>query len=136
MTTKPELRVGSHLLPGLAAVALFVVIAAAIVQASFGDPQGFAPDAPITASIGYAMFNLDMGAVPSEGFLVAFEIIDAVLVAALAAAVMLARREEGGDVVALLADGGRQVRDQLGGGESEEPRSSTGRPQADEGGDR
>ncbi len=104
---------GSHLLPGLAAVALFAVIALAVLRASFGDPQGFGPDAPITASIGYAMFNLDMGAVPGEGMLVAFEIIDVVLVAALAAAVMLARREEDGDMVALLADGGRKVRNRL-----------------------
>ncbi|WP_251330773.1 proton-conducting membrane transporter [Haloplanus pelagicus] len=113
MTSKPELRTGSHLLPGLAAVALFVVIASVVLRASFGAPQGFASDASITASIGYAMFNLDMGSVPSEGFLVAFEIIDAVLVAALVAAVMLARRESDGDIVALLADGGRQVRDQF-----------------------
>ncbi|WP_248896719.1 proton-conducting membrane transporter [Haloplanus halobius] len=113
MTTKPELRLGSHLLPGLAAVALFVVIATTILRASFGDPQGFAPDAGITASIGYAMFNLDMGSVPSEGFLVAFEIIDITLVAALVAAVMLARREREGDVVALLSDGGRRIRTRL-----------------------
>ncbi|AZH25521.1 proton-conducting membrane transporter [Haloplanus aerogenes] len=136
MTTKPELRTGAHLLPGLAAVVLFVVMAAAILQASFGDPQGFGPDAPITASIGYAMFNLDMGAIPGEGMLVAFEIIDIVLVAALVAAVMLARREHEGSVVALLADGGREVRDKLTDGESEERRSSDGRPQADQGGDR
>ena len=113
MTTKPELRTGSHLVPGLAAVVLFVVIAVAILRASFGDPQGFGPDAQITASIGYAMFNLDMATVPGEGMLVAFEIIDIVLVAALVAAVMLARREQDGSVVALLADGGREVRDQL-----------------------
>jgi len=122
VTTKPELRTGANLLPGLVAVALFVVMAAAILRASFGDPQGFAADAPITASIGYAMFNLDMGAVPGESFLVAFEIIDAVLVAALVAAVMLARREESGDMVALLADGGREVRDRL--REGDDPHSS------------
>jgi NADH-quinone oxidoreductase subunit J len=115
MTTKPELRLGSHLLPGLAAVALFVVLAVVTLRASFGDPQGFGADAGITASIGYAMFNLDMGSIPGEGFLVAFEIIDVVLVAALVAAVMLARREEEGSMVALLADGGRELRDRLGG---------------------
>lgn len=130
MTTKPELRTGSHLLPGLAAVVLFVVMAVAILRASFGDPQGFAADASITASIGYAMFNLDMGAVPGEGMLVAFEIIDAVLVAALVAAVLLARREEEGEMVALLADGGREMRDRLTGGES------TDSDDVDEGGDR
>ena len=125
MTTKPELRLGSHLLPGLAAVSLFVVMTAAVLRASFGASQGFGPDAGITASIGYAMFALDMGSVPSESFLVAFEIVDVVLVAALAAAVLLARREEGGDVVALLADGGREVRDRL-----------VDRSETDDGGDR
>jgi NADH-quinone oxidoreductase subunit J len=113
VTTRPKLRLGSHLLPGLAAVALFVVMAAAILQASFGDPQGFAPDAPITASIGYAMFNLDMGAVPGEGMLVALIVIAVALDAALDGSILLAKREEGGSAVALLADGGRRVRDQL-----------------------
>ncbi|WP_251343569.1 proton-conducting membrane transporter [Haloplanus halophilus] len=127
MTTKPKLRTGSHLLPGLAAVALFVVLAAAIVRASFGDPQGFAADAPITASIGYAMFNLDMGAVPGEGMIVAFILIAVVLDAALDGALLLAKREEEGSAVALLADGGRQVRDRL--------RDDT-ETDADEGGDR
>jgi NADH-quinone oxidoreductase subunit J len=113
VTTKPKLRLGSHLLPGLAAVALFVVMAATILGASFGDPQGFAPDAPITASIGYAMFNLDMGAVPGEGMLVALIVIAVALDAALDGSLLLAKREEGGSAVALLADGGRRVRDQL-----------------------
>ncbi|WP_435067138.1 proton-conducting membrane transporter [Haloplanus sp. C73] len=113
MTTKPELRTGANLLPGLAAVALFVVMAAAILSASFGDPQGFAPDAPITASIGYAMFNLDMGAVPGEGMLVAFIAIAVTLDAALDGSLFLAKREESGSPVALLADGGREIRDRL-----------------------
>ena len=133
MTTKPKLRVGSHLLPGLAAVALFVVIAVAVLRASFGDPQGFPSDGSITASIGYAMFNLDMGSVTGEGFLVAFEIVDVVLVAALAASVLLARRERDGDVVALLADGGRQVHDRVTG---DEERRAAERPPESEGGDR
>jgi NADH-quinone oxidoreductase subunit J len=113
VTTKPELRVGSHLLPGLAAVALFVVIALAVLRASFGDPQGFPSDGSITASIGYAMFNLDMGAVPGEGFLVAFIVIAIALDAALDGSLMLAKREEEGSPVALLADGGRRVRERL-----------------------
>jgi len=136
VTTKPELRTGSHLLPGLAAVALFVVIAAVVLRASFGDPQGFASDASITASIGYAMFNLGMGEIPGEGMLVAFEIIDVVLVAALAAAVMLARREEDGNMVALLADGGREITDRLGDDGTEDSPAADGRPAADQGGDR
>jgi len=113
VTTKPSLRTGSHLLPGLAAVALFVVMAAAILQGTFGDPQGFGADAAITASIGYAMFNLDMGAIPGEGMLVAFIVIAVALDAALDGAILLAKREKDGSAVALLADGGRQVHDRI-----------------------
>lgn len=43
MTTRPELRLGRHLLPGLAAVGLFVVIAAAVLAAPLGSAAGF-PD--------------------------------------------------------------------------------------------
>lgn len=93
MTTRPRLKLGRHLIPGMAAVALFVVMAAAFLSAEFPAPQGFG-EGSITASIGYAMFDLE-GPIPSENFLVTFEIIDVVLVAALAAAVMLARRESG-----------------------------------------
>ena len=109
MTTRPRLKLGSHLLPGLAALALFVVFAATFLTASFDAPQGFG-GAPITPSIGYAMFDLAGGDVPSEGFLIAFETIDLVLIAALAAAVMLARREGDGKLVgieSIRTDGGR-----------------------------
>jgi NADH-quinone oxidoreductase subunit J len=126
VTTKPELRTGSHLLPGLAAVALFVVLAVAVLRASFGDPQGFAPDAGITSSIGYAMLNLDMGSVPGEGFVVALIVVAVALDAALDGSILLAKREEDGSAVALLADGGRRVRDRLTGDEDAD----------DEGGDR
>jgi NADH-quinone oxidoreductase subunit J len=132
VTTKPSLGTGAHLLPGLAAVALFVVMAAAILRASFGDPQMFGPDAEITASIGYAMFNLDMGTVPGEGMIVAFIVIAVALDAALDGAILLAKREEDGSAVALLADGGRQVRDRLRDGVEAE----TDADDADEGGDR
>jgi len=129
VTTKPSLRTGSHLLPGLAAVALFVVMTVAILRASFGDPQMFGPDAEITASIGYAMFNLDMGTVPGEGMIVAFIVIAVALDAALDGAILLAKREEEGSAVALLADGGRQIRDRLRDGAD----TDTG---VDDGGDR
>jgi NADH-quinone oxidoreductase subunit J len=109
MTTRPRLKLGDHLVPGLAAVALFVVMAAAFLSSEFPTPEGFG-DGSITSSIGYAMFNLN-GQIPSEGFLVAFEIIDIVLVAALAAAVMLARRESGsgplGESEDVRTDGGK-----------------------------
>jgi NADH-quinone oxidoreductase subunit J len=113
MTTGPRLKLGSHLIPGLAAVALFVVLAAVFLTTSFGAAQGFA-DGSITANIGYAMFNIAQGGIPSEGFLVAFEIIDLVLIAAVAAAVMLARREDDGRLVGLeqiRTDGGRPRED-------------------------
>lgn len=95
MTTRPQLKLGRHLIPGLASVALFVVMAAAFLSASFPTPNGFGSGS-ITASIGYALFDLDMdGRIASENFLVAFEIIDVVLVAALVASIMLARRDGG-----------------------------------------
>jgi NADH-quinone oxidoreductase subunit J len=132
MTTKPELKLGSHLLPGLAAVALFAVFAATFLTASFGDATGFPTDAHIPASIGYAMFNIGVdqvqgSLVQSEGFLVAFEIIDLVLVAALAAAVLLARREkEGRTITALVADGGRELSRTLTGDDESPSDAETG----------
>jgi NADH-quinone oxidoreductase subunit J len=91
-------------LPGVAALALFAVMSWVFVGAEFGEAAaGFAGDAGITASIGYAMFNIGAeNAVPSEGFLISFEIIDLVLVAALVGAVMLARRDDGGEITSAL----------------------------------
>jgi NADH-quinone oxidoreductase subunit J len=106
VTTRPELRLGTHLLPGLVAVALFAVLASVFAFAPVNGGEGFEAGVSITASIGYAMFNFAGGEVPSEGFLVAFEIIDFVLVAALVAAVMLARREDGSVLDAIRGDGG------------------------------
>jgi NADH-quinone oxidoreductase subunit J len=111
MTSRPQTRDASTLLPGVVAVALFGVLAVVFLGASFGDAAGFPSGANITASIGYAMFNIfGIGGdqiVGSEGFLVAFEIIDLVLVAALAGAVMLARRDSDEESSAVRADGGR-----------------------------
>jgi len=139
MTNKPQLNTEGSLVAGLAAVALFVVLAAVFATVSFPAPAGFPDGAAITKSLGAAMFDIapsaimDEGeaAVPGEGFLVAFEIIDVLLVAALVGAVMLARREEAGTVVglgtesdpedaAVAADGGETV---------------TGDGSSDEGGD-
>ncbi|UPV73550.1 hypothetical protein M0R89_13495 [Halorussus limi] len=89
--------------PGVAALALFAVMAWIFVGAEFGEAAGFPDGASITASIGYAMFNIGaQNAVPSEGMLVTFEIIDLVLVAALVGAVMLARRDDGGEITSAL----------------------------------
>ncbi|WP_276300750.1 NADH-quinone oxidoreductase subunit J [Halorussus lipolyticus] len=109
--------------PGVAALGLFAVMAWVFLGAEFGEAaSGFAGDAGVTASIGYAMFNIAAdNAIASEGFLIPFEIIDLVLVAALVGAVMLARRDEGGTITSALrahsdesqpsevvADGGRE----------------------------
>lgn len=100
MTTRPRLRLGGHLLPGLVAVALFLVLVAIALRSSFPAAVGFEAGVNITANIGYALFNIDAGGVPVEGFLAAFLIIAVVLDAALDGAVMLARRDDtegGGD---------------------------------------
>jgi NADH-quinone oxidoreductase subunit J len=177
MTTRPELRLGGHLAPGIIAVALFVIMAVVFVGAPLGDPVGFdeataiqnetlQSESPtgeygtvsadgqtyavayntndgseeanvsvandpgvgvdfrevdttgdgqtdtvyaisrtsITENIGYLMFAIesDQRSAPGETFLVAFEIIDLVLVGALVGAVVLARRDEGGEVVTAL----------------------------------
>jgi NADH-quinone oxidoreductase subunit J len=112
VTTRPELHLGRHLLPGLAAAALFAVMAAVVVGAPFGEPEGFG-GASVVAGIGNAMFGRS-GDVPGENLLVAFEVIDLVLVGAIVGAVMLARRETDGATVALLTDGGRELRRTLG----------------------
>jgi NADH-quinone oxidoreductase subunit J len=127
MTTWPELKLGSHLVRGLAAVALFVVMAVVFLGASFGEPAGFPADANITASIGYAMFNLELGDVPSEGFLVAFLVIAVVLDAAIDGAVYLAKREEGGSQVVprVVADGGRELKRAVLGDETESASAET-----------
>jgi NADH-quinone oxidoreductase subunit J len=120
VTTRPELKLGSHLLPGLAALALFAVMAGVFLRASAPTPEGFPEGANVTASIGYAMFNLDLGSIPGEGFLVAFIVIAVVLDVALDGAILLAKREEDGSIVTVLADGGRRVRERLGRGTGDE----------------
>ena len=97
MTTKPELSTRIDVMPGLAALALFAVMAVAILSADFAPMEGFEAGAEITRSIGYALFNLERGVpvVTSEGFLLPFLAVAFVLDAALGAAVMLARREGG-----------------------------------------
>ena len=98
--SRPRLKRDFDPRPGLAAVALFVVMAAAFVNVDFPAPQDFGATPDVTSSIGAAMFGIDPAAVAgdaalgAETFLVAFEIVDLLLVAALVAAVMLARRED------------------------------------------
>ena len=101
----PRLNLGTHLWRGIGAVALFVVLAYTFLRAPIGEAAGFPEGASITASLGMALFNFGGAAVPAEGFLAPFEIIDVVLVAALVAAVMLARRDVGGRVAGALRTG-------------------------------
>ncbi|QLG64023.1 proton-conducting membrane transporter [Halorarum salinum] len=106
--SKPELKLGSHLVPGLAAVALFVVMAVTFLQASFPleEAAGFPEGASITASIGYAMFNISGGPVPAEGFLVAFLVIAIALDIAIDGAIFLAKSGEEGVLGKAFTDGG------------------------------
>jgi len=91
---------------GLAAVALFAVLAAVFLTSDFGAPAGFSGDVNFTASIGYALFDLpEQSDIPTEGFLFAFLAIAVVLDAALDGAIMLARRE---DDSSTLPDGGER----------------------------
>jgi len=109
MTSRPRLATDVNYVNGLAAVALFAVMAYVFVTSELGNPTGFA-DGSIVASIGYAMFNMvDQAAIQAESFLVAFIIIALVLDAALDGAVMLARREDDDSVVTALTDGGRRI---------------------------
>ena len=106
MTTRPRLETNKRQAVGLLALVLFAVLAAVFLTAELGSAQGFPGEGSITASIGYAMFNLEGGAFPAEGFLVAFIVIAVVLDAALDAAVMLAKRgEEGEGFLPLRTDG-------------------------------
>ena len=112
MTNKPRLNTEGSLVAGLAAVALFVVLAVVFAGVSFPSPAGFGEGAAITKSLGAAMFDIapsaimDEGetAVPAEGFLVAFIVIGVLLDAALDGAVMLANREEKGENVGVGSD--------------------------------
>lgn len=94
MTTWPRLYGGEKAV-GLLAVALFAFLSAVFLTAGFGDAAGI--EGAITASIGYAMFDLPGGDVGGEGFLVAFVTIAIVLDAALDGAVMLATRDDEGE---------------------------------------
>lgn len=92
MTTRPRLYRGEKVI-GLLAVGLFAFLAAVFATSGFGTAEPF-PDGAVTASIGYALFNLPGGDIDGEGFLVAFITIAVVLDAALDGAIMLAKKED------------------------------------------
>ncbi|WP_097009186.1 proton-conducting membrane transporter [Natronoarchaeum philippinense] len=109
--SKPEFRVGSHLLPGLVAVALFAVMATVFLGAGFAAPAGFG-DASVMEAIGFALLDIDAAdGVPVDGFLVAFILIAVVLDAALDGAIMLARTEDDEGTAPLETDGGERGED-------------------------
>ena len=101
MTSRPEFADDLNFVPGLAAVALFAVMAAVFVGAGFESATaGFPADVSITASLGYVLMDLNGTALAeaTPGFLAAFIIIAVLLDAALDGAVFLADREDqGGD---------------------------------------
>lgn len=105
MTTRPRLRLGPHLLTGVVAVALFVVMAYVSLRTELGEVAGFPEGESVTRNIGFALFDIPT-TIPSEGFLAAFLLIALVLDAALDGAVLLARREEAGRMVTALGGGG------------------------------
>jgi len=101
MTSRPEFADDLNFVSGLAAVALFAVMAVVFVGAGFESATaGFPADVSVTASLGYVLMDLNGTSLAeaTPGFLAAFETIDIVLVAALAGAVFLADRgDRGGD---------------------------------------
>ena len=103
----------SSRVPGIAAVALFGVLAAVILGSAggFADPAGFPAGESIVHNIGYALFDIDLGGVPTEGFLAAFLIIAVALDVALDSAVYLAKREDEGTIISALTDGGQDIVD-------------------------
>lgn len=108
MTTGPRLRLGNSLLPGILAVALFIMMALIVLNTGFGAMQGFPEGISVTAELGYAMFGFEalqsteQAVGNTEPFLAALLLIAVVLDAALDASLVLAKREtEGEPVVAL-----------------------------------
>ncbi|GAB3684878.1 NADH-quinone oxidoreductase subunit J [Salinarchaeum chitinilyticum] len=97
--SKSTFKVGSHMLPGLVAVALFAVMAWVFLGASFGDAAGFPGGASMVDTIGYALLDANPTEIPSEGFLAALIIIALVLDAALDGAIHLARRDDESEAV-------------------------------------
>jgi NADH-quinone oxidoreductase subunit J len=96
MTTRPRpIDIDRSIVPGLAAVALLVVMGVVFVTAEFGSATGFPADESVVAGIGTALLGLTNGEFVPEGFLVALILIAVVLDAALDGALMLAKRDRG-----------------------------------------
>lgn len=82
------------MLPGLVAIALFVVFVAFILSSTYVEPVGFPEGESVIENIGFALLNIDAGEIPADGFLVSLIAIAVVLDAALSGAVMLAWRDD------------------------------------------
>jgi NADH-quinone oxidoreductase subunit J len=108
VTTSPRLvSLDRGLLPGLAAVALFVLIAAVTLTGNYGEiiaDFGFPAGESIVAAIGAALIGID-AAIPVESFVVALIVIAVALDAALDGSIMLAKRDE--EETGASSDGGR-----------------------------
>jgi NADH-quinone oxidoreductase subunit J len=97
MTTSPRpIDFDRSTVPGLAAAALFVVLAAVFLTSEFGVAEGFPAGESIVAGIGNALLGLTDGGLVPESFLVALILIAIALDAALDGALLLAKRD-GGD---------------------------------------
>lgn len=91
--TRPQLHLGSHLLRGVGALGLFVILSAVALTSELPDAIGFSQGG-ITASIGYALVGLNHLALhQTENFVVSLIILAILLDAALDAAIMLAKRD-------------------------------------------
>jgi NADH-quinone oxidoreductase subunit J len=99
MTTRPRLAdFDRGVVTGLAAVALFGLMAAVFLTAQFDQPDGFPAGLSVVKSIGFAMFDISSeDVIVGEGFLAVFLIIAIALDAALDGSLMLAERDEGGE---------------------------------------
>ena len=106
--SRPRLATDLRASHGVAALALFAVLAAVFVTANFPEAAGFEAGLSITEGIGYALFDMaGQSGLVSEGFLVSFILIAIVLDAALDGAIMLARDEDG-SVLSNAPKGGEQ----------------------------
>jgi len=94
--SRPHLATDLRASHGVAALALFAVLAAVFVTAEFPEAVGFEAGESVMDGIGYALFDMaGQSGLVTEGFLVSFILIAVVLDAALDGAIMLARNEDG-----------------------------------------
>lgn len=88
---RPRLHLGRHLLPGIVAIGIFILIAVTTFNIEFTDSVGtFEPN--IIEEIGLSLVN---AASEADGYLVPLILIALLLDAALDGAVYLARRDGG-----------------------------------------